>query len=116
MDVFEREYGAKSPKALASLRRHQIELLAFHDFPAEHWAHLRTGNVIESAFATVRLRQRVTKGAASRSKGLLMAFQLLAMAERRWPRVNAPHLVPLVRAGAALRDGACVEREGCEAA
>ena len=74
-------------------------LLTFFDFPAEHWLHLRTGNAIESPFATVRLRQRVTKGADSRQKGLLMAFQLLAMAERRWRRINAPQLVPLVRAG-----------------
>lgn len=59
----------------------------------------------ESPFATVRLRQRVTKGAGSRRKGLLMAFQLLAMAERRWRRVNAPGLVPLVRAGVTFRDG-----------
>ena len=116
MDVFEREYGAKYPKAAASLRRDQAELLTFFDFPAEHWVHLRTGNVIESPFATVRLRQRVTKGAGSRQKGLLMAFQLLAMAERRWRRVNAPRLVPLVRAGAGFRDGVMVEREGSRAA
>jgi len=116
MDAFEREYGTKYPKAVASLRRHQVELLTFFDFPAEHWVHLRTGNVIESPFATVRLRQRVTKGAGSRQKGLLMAFQLLVMAERRWRRVNAPHLVPLVRAGAAFRDGIVVEREGFKAA
>jgi transposase-like protein len=97
---------------VASLRRDETELLAFFDFPAEHWIHLRTGNVIESPFATVRLRQRVTKGAGSRQKGLLMAFQLLAMAERRWRRVNAPQLVPLVRAGAVFRDGLSVERPG----
>ena len=81
---FEADYGAKYPKAVASLRRDESELLTFFDFPAEHWVHLRTGNVIESPFATVRLRQRVTKGAGSRQKGLLMAFQLLAMAVRRW--------------------------------
>jgi putative transposase len=102
---FETDYGAKYPKTVASLRRDEAELLAFFDFPAEHWLHLRTGNVIESPFATVRLRQRVTKGAGSRQKGLLMAFQLLAMAERRWRRINAPGLVPLVRAGVAFRDG-----------
>jgi len=113
---FEREYGAKYPKAIASLRRDQAELLAFFDFPAVHWVHLRTGNVIESPFATVRLRQRVTKGAGSRQKGLLMAFQLLVMAERRWRRVNTPHLVPLVRAGTTYRNGVAVEREGCKAA
>jgi len=76
-------YGAKYPKAVESLRRDEGELFAFFDFPAEHWVHLRTANVIESPFATVRLRQRVTKGAGSRQKGLLMAFKLLLMAQAR---------------------------------
>ncbi len=107
---FEADYGAKYPKAVASLRRDEAELLAFFDFPAEHWLHLRTGDVIESPFATVRLRQRVTKGAGSRQKGLLMAFQLLAMAERRWRRVNGAYLIPLVRAGGHFRDGVQPER------
>src|SRR5690606_5275401 len=67
---FATEYGAKYPKALDSLTRDQDKLLSFFDFPAEHWKHLRTTNPIESAFATVRLRQRVTKGAGSRTRGL----------------------------------------------
>jgi transposase-like protein len=103
---FARDYGAKYPKAVASLRRDDAELLAFFDFPAEHWLHLRTGNVIESPFATVRLRQRVTKGAGSRTKGLLMAFKLLEMAEQRWRRINGAHQIPLVRAGVRFIDGA----------
>jgi transposase-like protein len=107
---FEADYGAKYPKAVASLRRDEEQLLTFFDFPAEHWLHLRTGNVIESPFATVRLRQRVTKGAGSRQKGLLMAFKLLAMAERRWRRINAAHLIPLVRAGVGFIDGTQAER------
>ena len=77
------------------------------------WIELRRrpdGDWFEAPFATVRLRQRVTKGAGSRQKGLLMAFQLLAMAERRWRRINAPHLVPLVRDEGMFRDGAAVER------
>jgi transposase-like protein len=110
IQLFARDYEAKYPKAVASLRRDETELLTFFDFPAEHWLHLRTGNVIESPFATVRLRQRVTKGAGSRQKGLLMAFKLLAMAERRWRRINAPKLVPLVRAGVGFRDGLSIER------
>ena len=81
---FEADYGAKYPKAVASLRRDEPELLAFFDFPAEHWVHLRTANVIESPFATVRLRQRVTKGAGSRAKGLLMAFRSSGI---RWSEV-----------------------------
>jgi len=108
---FEADYGAKYPKAVASLRRDEAALLAFFDFPAEHWVHLRTGNVIESPFATVRLRQRVTKGAGSRRKGLLMAFKLLAMAEQRWRRINGAHLIPLVRAEETFIDGARAERK-----
>jgi transposase-like protein len=110
IERFEANYGAKYPKAIVSLRRDEAELLAFFDFPAEHWVHLRTGNVIESPFATVRLRQRVTKGAGSRQKGLLMAFKLLAMADKRWRRINGAHLIPLVRAGVRFIDGEQAER------
>jgi hypothetical protein len=66
--------------------------------------------VIESPFATVRLRQRITKGAGSRQKGLLMAFELLSMAERRWRRINAAHLIPLVRAAVPFINGVRAER------
>jgi putative transposase len=90
------------------------QLLTFFEFPAEHWVHLRTTNAIESAFSTVRLRQRVTKGPGSRIKGLTMAFKLLEMAQQRWRRLNAPHLLPLVRAGVAFVDGARVERQPIE--
>jgi len=72
---FATEYGAKYPKAVTTLEKDADVLLTFFDFPAEHWKHLRTSNVIESPFATVRLRQRVTKGAGSRTKGLLMAYK-----------------------------------------
>ncbi len=107
---FGRDYGAKYPKAVASLRQDEEQLLSFFDFPAPHWLHLRTGNIIESPFATVRLRQRVTKGAGSRQKGLLMAFKLLEMAQKRWRRINRPQLVPLVRAGVEFVDGVQLER------
>ena len=103
--AFAAEYDAKYPKAVASLRRDQAQLLTFYDFPAEHWRHLRTTNIIESPFATVRLRQRVTKGAGSRTKALMMAFKLLAMAEERWRKVNGTELLPLVRAGVRFVDG-----------
>ncbi len=105
IEAFAVEYDAKYPKAVASLRRDQAHLLTFFDFPAEHWRHLRTTNIIESPFATVRLRQRVTKGAGSRTKALLMAFKLLAMAEARWRKVNGSELLPLVRAGVRFVDG-----------
>jgi putative transposase len=106
IEAFAVEYDAKYPKAVASLRRDQAQLLTFYDFPAEHWRHLRTTNIIESPFATVRLRQRVTKGAGSRTKALMMAFKLLEMAEERWRKVNGSELLPLVRAGVRFVDGA----------
>jgi hypothetical protein len=65
-------------------------LLAFYDYPAEHWIHLRTTNPIESTFATVRLRQRVTKGPGSRAAGVAMAFKLIESAQTRWRAVSAP--------------------------
>ncbi len=86
-------------------------LLAFYDYPAEHWIHLRTTNPIESTFATVRLRQRVTKGPGSRAAGIAMAFKLIDSAQSRWRAINAPHLVPLVRAGATFEEGKLVERD-----
>ncbi len=85
-------------------------LLSFHDYPAEHWIHLGTTNPIESTFATVRLRQRVTKGPGSRAAGIAMAFKLIESAQARWREVNAPHLVALVRAGATFEKGKLVER------
>jgi len=111
IDRFEDDYGAKYPKAIASLRRNQDQLLTFFDFPAEHWKHIRTSNPIESTFATVRLRQRITKGPGSRIRGLTMAFKLIQMAQERWRKLNGSHLLPLVRAGVPFTDGEQVERE-----
>jgi putative transposase len=102
---FVAEYQAKYPKAVKSLTANWERLVTFFAFPAEHWKHLRTTNVIESAFATVRLRERATKGAGSRIKGLLMAFKLLEMAQQRWRRLDGVHLLPLVRAGVKFIDG-----------
>lgn len=111
MGRFAEEYEAKYPKAVECLRADEEPLLTHFDFPAEHWKHLRTSNVIESPFATVRLRQRVTKGAGSRSKALLMAFKLLDMAQQRWRKLNGAELLPLVRAGVRFVDGVRQERE-----
>ena len=108
-DEFEAEYGAKYPKAVASLRRDFDKLLTFFDFPAEHWKHLRTTNLVESPFSTVRLRTRVTKGAGSRTKAITMAFKLLDMAEKRWRRINGPEQLPLVARGVKYRDGIQIE-------
>ena len=85
-------------------------MFSFFDFPAEHWQHLRTTNAIESTFATVRLRQRVTEGAGSRTKALLMASKLLDTAQKRWRRVTAPHLVAPVREGVPFTDGTPVTK------
>jgi putative transposase len=86
-------------------------VLAFYDFPAEHWIHLKTTNPIESTFSTVRLRTKVTKGPGSQAAGLAMAFKLIDAAQDRWRAVNGPHLVALVRAGARFEKGVIVERE-----
>jgi putative transposase len=110
IQVFARDYGVKWPKAVAKVVDDADELLAFFDFPAEHWQHLKTSNPIESTFATVRLRTRVTKGPGSKAQGLAMAFKLLESAQDRWRAVNGPHLVALVRAGARFDKGVMVER------
>ena len=108
---FESTYGEKYPKAVKSLVDGREELLTFFDFPAAHWKHLRTTNPIESTFATVRLRTRVTKGPGSRNAGLSMVFKLLLAAEKTWRRLDGHELVALVRAGARFVDGAQVERD-----
>ncbi|QKG20076.1 IS256 family transposase [Actinomadura verrucosospora] len=107
---FEAAYGVKYPKAVAKIRDDLDELLAFYDYPAEHWQHLRTTNPIESTFATVRHRTKVTKGPGSGAAGLAMAFKLIESAQARWRAVNAPNLVALVRAGATFINGKLVER------
>jgi transposase-like protein len=109
--AFAQSYGAKFAKAVKKITEDEEDLLAFYDFPAEHWIHLRTTNPIESTFATVRLRSRVTKGPGSKAAGLAMAFKLLQAAQERWRAVNAPHLVALVRAGARFERGKLVERD-----
>jgi transposase-like protein len=108
--AFAAAYGAKFGKAVAKITDDVDELLAFYDYPAEHWQHLRTTNPIESTFATVRHRSKVTKGPGSRAAGLAMAFKLIEAAQARWRAVNAPHLVALIRAGATFRNGKLVER------
>jgi putative transposase len=108
--AFDREFGAKWPKAAAKITDDLDVSLAFYDYPAEHWIHLRTTNPIESTFATVRLRTRVTKGPGNRAAGVAMAFKLIESAQQRWRMVNAPHLVALVRAGATFVNGKLVER------
>jgi transposase-like protein len=112
--AFERDYGTKWPKAVAKIVDDTEVLLSFFDYPAEHWVHLKTTNPIESTFATVRLRTKVTKGPGSKAAGLAMAYKLIEAAQNTWRSVNAPHLVALVRAGATFRNGVLVERTAGE--
>ena len=98
-------YQAKYPKAVECLVKDKEELLAFYDFPAEHWQHLHTSNPIESTFATVRLRTSKTKGAGSRLACLAMAFKLVESAQKHWRKLNGSVLLPEVIAGVIFKDG-----------
>jgi len=108
--AFDAEFRPRWPKAADKLSGDLDELLAFYDFPGEHWQHLKTSNPIESTFATVRLRTRVTKGPGSRAAGLAMSFKLVESAQRRWHKITAGHLVALVRAGVVFKKGVQVDQ------
>ena len=98
-------YQAKYAKSAECLLKDQDELLAFYDFPAEHWAHLRTSNPTESTFATVRLRTSKTKGAGSRAACLAMAFKLVESAQNHRRQFDSGALLPEVVAGVIFKDG-----------
>ena len=104
-DRFIATYGVKWPKATACLEKDRAELLAFYDFPAEHWGHLRTSNPIESTFATVRLRTYRTKGPGSRLAALAMAFKLAQKAETSWRKLNKSERLKDVIDGVVFVDG-----------
>ena len=104
-DLFGEKYEAKYPKATACLVKDRDLLLAFYDFPAEHWKHLRTTNPIESTFATVRLRTKRTKGSGSRNACLAMVFKLAQSAERKWRKLNGYKLLGDVIRGVNFKDG-----------
>ena len=108
---FRAEFDAKYPKATAKLDKDWDALTAFYAFPAEHWRHLRTTNPIESSFATVRLRTKVTKGAGSKKAALAMAYKLLDAAQARWRRFNGHELIADVLAGVRFKDGERVIEE-----
>src|SRR6187399_3472864 len=105
IDGFADKYGAKYDKAVACLTKDREALLAFFDFPAEHWDHLRTSNPIESVFATVRLRTDKTKGCLSRETALAMVFKLAKSAERGWRRLDGSERLAQVIGGVRFRDG-----------
>jgi len=104
-DQFLEKYGPKYEAACSCLSKDRDALLAFYDFPAEHWGHLRTTNPIESTFSTIRLRHRRTKGSGSRKASLTMMFKLAQSASRRWRRLNAHHQIVLVLEGRIFTDG-----------
>lgn len=105
LDIIVATYGAKYPKAVECLTKDRDELLAFYDFPAEHWKHIRTTNPIESTFATVRLRTAKTRGCMSRTTALAMVFQLCRGAEKGWRKLDGYALLAKVIDGVKFVDG-----------
>jgi len=104
-DAFLERYGPKYSSACECLKKDREALLAFYDFPAEHWKHLRTTNPIESAFATIRLRHRKTKGNGTRRASLAMMFKLAQSAQKRWRRLNGHEQMPHLLRGEKFVDG-----------
>jgi transposase-like protein len=110
-DLFIAAYEAKYPKAAECLAQDREVLLAFYDFPAEHWGHIRTTNPIESTFATVRARTDKARGCLSRVTMLAMVFKLYQSAAKRWHRLRAAHYLPEVMNGIVFKDGLRVEQD-----
>ena len=104
-DLFLGKYGVKYEQATRCLAKDRQELLAFYDFPAEHWKHIRTTNPIESTFATVRHRTKRSKGCLSRETGLIMVFKLIKTAEKTWRRLDGKNQLPKVITGVKFCDG-----------
>ena len=104
-DNFLGKYQAKYEEACACLQKDRDVLLAFYDFPAEHWKHVRTTNPIESTFATIRLRHRRTKGSGTRKTSLAMMFKLAQVAQKRWRRLNSHEHLLLLLQGRIFVDG-----------
>ena len=115
-DLFIKTYEAKYAPAAECLSKDREALLAFYDFPAEHWLHIRTTNPIESVFATVRLRTAKTKGAGSRVAGLTMVFKLMESASKKWRRLRGSELIREVIAGVVFVDGVKNKEPGTAAA
>jgi transposase-like protein len=115
-DAFVETWGVKYDKAVECLIKDRDALLAFYDFPAEHWKHLRTTNVIESSFATVRHRTVRSKGCLSNKTALAMIFKLAEAAERSWRRLNGHNQLPKLILGVKFADGIEVVRSQAQAA
>ena len=116
METFAEKYAEKYAKAVECLTKDREALLAFYDFPAEHWDHLRTGNPIESVFATVRHRTVRTKGALSQKTAKLMVFKLVRAASKKCRRLTGANQLPLVIEGIKFCDGVANEETGNRAA
>lgn len=110
-DSFLRDFEAKYPKAVGVLEKDRESLLAFYDFPAEHWIHIRTTNPIESSFATIRHRTTRTKNCVSRNTLLGLVFQLALTAEKSWRKIRGFKRLPEVIEGIRFQDGIAVIRE-----
>ena len=104
-DFFIQAYGVKYDRAVGRLVKDRERLLAFYDFPAEHWKHIRTTNPIESTFATVRLRTVKTKGCLSRKTALAMVFKLILSARRKWRKLNGSNQLAELIEGVPFKDG-----------
>jgi transposase-like protein len=116
LDTFAEKYGAKYEKAVTCLTEDRETLLAFYDFPGEHWDHLRTGNPIESVFATVRHRTVRTKGALSQKTAKLMVFKLVQAAAKTWRRLKGANQLPQVIEGVTFTDGVAARDTATRAA
>jgi putative transposase len=115
-DAFVETWGVKYDKAVECLIKDRDALLAFYDFPAEHWKHLRTTNVIESSFATVRHRTVRSKGCLSNKTALAMIFKLAEAAEKSWRRLNGHNQLPKIILGIKFTDGIEVVRSQAQIA
>jgi transposase-like protein len=104
-ELTQNRFSAKYPKAMECLVKDKKEMLAFYDFPAEHWTHIRTTNPIESTFATVRLRTKRTRNCGSRDTTLAMVYKLLEVAQRRWKRIKGFNLLTLVVNNVEFKNG-----------
>lgn len=111
---FVKVYEAKYPKAVACLLKTEDQTFAFYDFPAEHWRHIRSTNVIESIFSTVRLRTYKTRGCCKEESILSLVFKLVETASQRWQKLHSSNIIPLVLKGVKYQDGVLIDKEKIE--
>ena len=110
-NTFNVVFGAKYPKAVECLNKDWVRLITFFNFPAEHWVSLRTTNPIESAFATVKLRTKTTRGAGSRSMAATMAFKFLLECQKKWRSIRGSKEIKKLLSGVEYKDGVMVNNE-----